>query len=197
MKNLRKKLFIILTLLMGVGFIFSSKVYADEEKYITLTYHEQINGEDLNDLNVTGMPPVQTFKEGVSFTHIIVPSSPNYTFNYWMYVKDGQPTRLKVGDQFFEDADFYAVWTPTLRGIYYELNGGVNHRDNPNHFYGSEPITLKEPTRVGYDFFGWFDDEEFSGTAITTLGSGDKSVTLFARWEIKVYDVVFLNEIMN
>ena len=67
--------------------------------------------------------------------------------------------------------------------ISYELNGGENHEQNKNIIYGSEvPFTLEVPTREGYNFAGWYLEEEFEHK-VTELDSSMKSeVLLFAKW---------------
>ncbi|MGI6010016.1 MAG: lectin like domain-containing protein [Ruminococcus sp.] len=68
--------------------------------------------------------------------------------------------------------------------ITYVLNGGTNHRDNPDRFKeNQETIRLKDPARSGYRFMGWYLDEEFREEC-TEIASGTmEDITLYAKWK--------------
>ena len=72
---------------------------------------------------------------------------------------------------------FTAQWSePVEYGITYNLDGGVNHDDNPaTYTVLSGQITLKEPTKAGYTFEGWSE-----GNTIPAGSTGDKTFT--AQW---------------
>ena len=61
--------------------------------------------------------------------------------------------------------------------ITYHLNGGTNNKDNPSSYY--EKFTLKNPSRKGYEFRGWYYDSNYK-TKVTVINSGNK--TLYAKW---------------
>ena len=62
--------------------------------------------------------------------------------------------------------------------VKYNLNGGTNNKSNPTSYYGKK-ITLKNPTRKGYSFAGWYSDSKYK-TKVTSFSSGDK--VLYAKW---------------
>lgn len=62
--------------------------------------------------------------------------------------------------------------------ITYKLNGGKNNRNNPSTYYGKK-IALKNPTRKGYIFSGWYSDSKFK-KKVTSFSSGNK--TVYAKW---------------
>ena len=69
--------------------------------------------------------------------------------------------------------------------ITYEENGGDDLAD-ASYTYGTGVLALPTPTRVGYDFAGWYTDSEFSGEAITSISeteTGDK--VFYAMWTAK------------
>ena len=84
------------------------------------------------------------------------------------------------------DRTFYAKWTADSYKITYNLNGGKsNHPDNPvSYTIEDTPITLAPPTgATGYSFDGWYDNDAYSGNAITEIpanSTGDK--TFYAKW---------------
>lgn len=67
--------------------------------------------------------------------------------------------------------------------ITYELNGGTNHADNPAKYTEGQALELKDPSREGYSFKGWYTDSEFKNafTGITSETKGN--LTLYAKWE--------------
>ncbi|MCM1568095.1 MAG: InlB B-repeat-containing protein [Roseburia sp.] len=76
--------------------------------------------------------------------------------------------------------------------ITYKLNGGKNSSKNPSTYTkSSATITLKNPTRTGYTFKGWYSDKNFKNkvTKISKGSTGNK--TLYAKWAANKYTVVF------
>ena len=72
--------------------------------------------------------------------------------------------------------------------ITYVLNGGTNHAENPNSYYKKATITLKNPSKTGYTFGGWYSDAKFK-KKVTTVSGGDK--TVYAKWTVNKYSVAF------
>ena len=75
--------------------------------------------------------------------------------------------------------------------IIYELNGGTNSPYNPNLFLEYLTVNLKNPTRDGYCFDGWYETADFSSKMIGGWDIGEKrtDVTLYAKW-VKLNDVI-------
>ena len=76
--------------------------------------------------------------------------------------------------------------------ITYCLNGGINNSNNPESYTKyNKTIILRNPTRVGYTFEGWYSDENYNAkiTEIKTGSIGD--VTLYAKWTVNKYNIVF------
>lgn len=67
--------------------------------------------------------------------------------------------------------------------ISYVLNKGTNNKSNPAS-YTTKDVTLKNPTRKGYTFKGWYTTKDFkSNSKITTIkASNKKNITVYARW---------------
>lgn len=63
---------------------------------------------------------------------------------------------------------------------------GKNHASNPKTYTIESQIKLKNPTRSGYHFVGWYKDSKYK-TKISTIKKGSKgSLTLYARWTPQV-----------
>ena len=82
----------------------------------------------------------------------------------------------------------------TQYSITYELNGGVNHNNNPEEFnIESENITLNEPTKKGYTFLGWssIDFDGFKNVIEIPRGStNNRKYT--ANWSINTYTIDYV-----
>lgn len=62
--------------------------------------------------------------------------------------------------------------------ITYNLNGGSNHKANPKAYY-NQTVTLKNPTRKGYLFAGWYSDRTYKNR-VRSFSGGNQNV--YARW---------------
>ena len=107
-----------------------------------------------------------------------------YTFDGW-YADSTFKTPVKeLTKDRRDDITLYAKWLTNNYKITYHLNGGVNNSDNPKTFNFDTLVTLKEPTREGFVFVGWFDKltyaSEIKGFAQTSYYSRD--FDLYAHW---------------
>lgn len=87
---------------------------------------------------------------------------------------------------------FYAKWLTAML-ITYHLNGGTNPKDAPITFtVESKDVILPIPTRDGYTFFGWFDNNIFSGLKKDKIPTGtDKNQTFYAKWTPTIYKITY------
>jgi uncharacterized repeat protein (TIGR02543 family) len=78
----------------------------------------------------------------------------------------------------------YAQWTPVNYIITYNTNGGANNPANPGTYNVQTPtITLANPTLTGFTFGGWYDNEAFTGSAVTSIPMGSTGTkTFYAKW---------------
>lgn len=86
-----------------------------------------------------------------------------------------------------EDMLYDTKYNFTYGDIYtigYDLDGGTLPSDAPILYkYNLKDITLPIPTKEGYDFGGWYESEDFSGDAITSISVGTiGSKTYYAKW---------------
>lgn len=80
--------------------------------------------------------------------------------------------------------------------IYYvtlDTNGGTITGENiPTYKYSDNPVLLPEVVRTGYTFDGWYDNKDFTGSAISAIPAravGD--VSYYAKWVPNTYTVKF------
>ena len=63
------------------------------------------------------------------------------------------------------------------------LNGGVNHKGNPESFReNDDTIVLKEPSRKGYQFQGWYLDKKFKSPCDEIASGTKEDITVYAKW---------------
>ena len=115
------------------------------------------------------------------------PTRKGYIFEGWYENADketgGIISSIPLGSS--GNKTFYAKWTPTTYQITYELDGGVNFVDAPSTYTIESPtISLQVPTRNGYIFEGWFENEDKeTGGIISSIPLGSSGAkTLYAKW---------------
>lgn len=117
------------------------------------------------------------------------PSKSGYNFKGWRLDDSRQAITLNELRELIKDADvtLYAIWQQVY-AINYELNGGMFDNEEVRDTWISDtPLSLADPIRQGYDFCGWFDNEDFLGETITTIEIApfDSEIYLYAKWKPK------------
>ncbi len=107
-----------------------------------------------------------------------------YTFGGW-YADSTFKTPVKeLTPERHDDITLYAKWITNNYKITYHLNGGENNPDNPATFNFDTITTLKEPTRDGFIFVGWFDKLTYANE-IKSFPQTDyysRDFDLYAHW---------------
>ena len=106
------------------------------------------------------------------------PTKTGYTFGGWTLDNVDYDFDTPVT----KDITLVAKWTPVKYHIYYELDGGTNHADNPSEYTIEDRVIFKDPTKTNYTFDGWYTTAEKT-TTITEIpvgSTGDK--TIYAKW---------------
>ncbi|MDR3130699.1 MAG: InlB B-repeat-containing protein, partial [Treponema sp.] len=117
-----------------------------------------------------------------------------YIFQGWYGAAEGG-TKYDWPLEVSGDLTLYAQWTLASYTITYNLNGGSNVGGNPvayTYTIESNGIILASPAKSGAVFGGWYENEKFSGSAVTSIpkGSvGDK--TFWAKWTPITYAVSY------
>ncbi|MBE5763247.1 MAG: hypothetical protein E7338_03410 [Clostridiales bacterium] len=93
-------------------------------------------------------------------------------------------------DRVWSSLTLYAKWDVTGYKITYELGGGTNNKDNPAVYNFSDGLTLKDPTKLGYEFLGWYLDDEFL-TAFNFETLYEDDITVYAKWQIITYNITY------
>lgn len=111
-----------------------------------------------------------------------------YTFAGWKTKAKGKGKSYKNKQKIklTKNITLYAQWKLTKYKITYKLNGGKNAKKNPTAYtYKTSTIKLKNPTRKGYVFKGWYLDKKFK-KKVTVINKGSRgNKTLYAKWKKK------------
>lgn len=143
-----------------------------------ITYH--LNGGENSNSNRT------FYKSGYLYNSIYDPKSRSgYRFTSWYFDED-LTQKLESGylpSTMTGDLDLYAGWTPIVYRITYQLNGGTNAADQiTSYTIETDTFLLREPTRAGYRFGGWYTDSACT-KPITEIAKGSFGTrTLYAKW---------------
>ena len=114
---------------------------------------------------------------------------PGFGFEGWYTDSEFlTPWNVKY-DRVWKSRTLYAKWYSTGYILTYELNGGTNHPKNPAIYKFEDGLSLQDPTRLGYDFLGWYLDAEFT-EEFDKEKLYDDNLTIYAKWsDPKVYTI--------
>ena len=94
------------------------------------------------------------------------------------------------------DVKVYAKWTADANTVEYHLNGSTaapvtNHADNPLTIDTDVVVTLKDPSRDGYTFAGWFKDAGFTQALTDNKLTGAAVMDVYAKWTVIEYAITY------
>ena len=120
-----------------------------------------------------------------------------YTWKGWYENEDGEGTALSANKEYTKSINanttIYAVYTINTYNITYNLNGGTNPDGIATQYQvTTATITLPTPTRTGYTFAGWYDNDELTGNKVTQIAKGsygDKEY--WAKWTANTYTITW------
>lgn len=120
---------------------------------------------------------------------LLDPSRFAYTFSGWYRTASFSNKVTQITKGSYEDLTLYAKWTPVSYSITYNLNGGTNASSNPSTYTIESAFTFASPSKTGYTFLGWFDE---NGNQITNINAGTTgALKLTANWnDGDTYNVV-------
>lgn len=161
--------------------------YGNREYVATWKPNEYTINYDANGGTISSSTQTVAYDSDVEY---LIPERTGYTFLGWY---DGD---VKVKNEKWirtSDISLVAKWEIVGYTIGYEMNGGTNHSDNPSNYQvDTDTITLKNPSRTGYNFIGWTYEGQTTPIKDVTIekGSvGDKTFT--ANWEAITTTVKF------
>nr|MBQ8244702.1 InlB B-repeat-containing protein [Oscillospiraceae bacterium] len=111
-----------------------------------------------------------------------------YGFKGWATDKDSTETPYKDTDtiRVTTDMSLYAVWEEGQYTITWNVDGTET---TSSCKYGTNIVLPATPTKTGYTFAGWLDEDGNKVTASTKMPAMD--LTLTASWNVNYYDVTW------
>lgn len=128
-----------------------------------------------------------TVNDGQSFS-LPTPQKDGYDFVEW---RDKDGNVVIFPQTITEDKTYYAVFAPTNYTVSYYLNGGICNEELQTSFTVDDKIILPTPQKSGADFLGWYQNSDYSGTAVEKLTCKFSNVTLYAYWSDKTYTIIY------
>ena len=117
-----------------------------------------------------------------------------YTFVGWFteYVGGTQAT---ASTKVTQSVIYIARWNAINYTITYNLDGGSLSAGAINTYTIDTSVTLPTPTKTGYDFLGWVENEGDTPNASMKINygcTGEKTFT--AKWQIKTFTITWQND---
>ncbi len=137
-------------------------------------------------------------RNGQTVSQPQTPVKNGYSFTRWYYLYGSGSTYVKTTCSFpmtiNEDKILYAEWKTVTYNIIYNLDGGsISGTYETSYSILSETIELKNPTRNGYKFLGWYTSSNFGeNSRISKIEKGSSSdIVLYAKWETIQYTITY------
>ena len=146
---------------------------------------------------VSGYTPVYSYVSGNQA--ITLPGEnditrPGYTFDGW-YENEGLTgnpcTEIPSGST--GPKTYYAKWTATTYTVTFDANGGtIKGGYVTNYTCGQSAVLPTDVEKSGYTFAGWYDNDQFTGKAVTAISNTDYGDKIYyAKWTANTYTVTF------
>ena len=208
--NLFKKISISITLVLSIfgliGCQESNQKYIDKIEEITITFETNGGSEIypivINQAWIDSIDPEAISDVTFEDLDYLLPTKDGFLFDGW-YLDEALENKLTIDNPIIEeylnvfetednikiDIKLYVKWKidDSIQNytVTYHLDGGTNHEDNIVSFTKSDPsFLLKEPTKDGYVFLGWYSDDTYSNSVASIDTSKEKNYDLYAKWEL-------------
>ena len=121
---------------------------------------------------------------------LIAPSRKGYAFDGWYFEEDFSGNKVeKIDCSLGKNLKVYAKWSVVRYSIEYDVNGGENAQNPTEYTVESDDILPNAPSRVGYEFEGWFDR---TNNVVEKIAKGSVgNISLKAKWRAIKYVISF------
>ena len=125
------------------------------------------------------------------------PANVGYYFGGWNTKSDGTGTVFNASTPVTGDITVYAIWlnNPTRTVTFNSHGADIRDADPPSKQVISPAVTVGElptpPAKRGYNFGGWFRNQEGTGDEFTTSTVVTEDITVYAKWNSYSYTVEF------
>lgn len=158
-------------------------------KPASYTIYFHTNGGNDNVHNTT---KIVTYKE--YYGVLPIPTRDRYEFVSWFTQTSGGTEITSMTQVEIAGAHtLYARWKGKTYNVNFYANGGYCSISNKSVVYYEKYGDLPVPTKIGYNFSGWYTDIS-SGYVVTkdTIVTTSQDQTLYARWTPVYYTVTFV-----
>ena len=138
------------------------------------------------------LPTQSAVQEGLSFSVAGTPVKFGYTFTGW---SDGTNSYLGgttyiVGSS---NITLTATWSADILNVTWNSNGGSAVSGTTTVTGGTISSAPTAPTKLGYNFAGWFEESGLSTEAIfpNYIHGRGTSFTLYAKWTAATYTITY------
>ncbi|MDL2292872.1 InlB B-repeat-containing protein [Acholeplasma sp. OttesenSCG-928-E16] len=108
------------------------------------------------------------------FTRTVAPDAVNQVDGYDLYTCSHDSSHTEKRNT--------VEWETLVHSVVLEFNGGALAEGFTEYIEGLE-TALPNPTRTGFVFYGWFDNEALSGSYVTKIGTTENTdLKFYARW---------------
>ena len=121
---------------------------------------------------------------------LIQPTKRGYDFEGWFSDSafENEVTEIPAGST--GAREFWAKWSPTEYTITYNLDNGTNNANNPTMYtIVDTPIVLEKPSKPGYTFNKWIDEN--GDTVVRIAKDAIGNIVLTAVWLIDSYSITY------
>lgn len=133
-----------------------------------------------------------------SFT-LPTPTKTGYTFTGWTGSNGTTPQKtVTINNGTRGNLSYTANWSANQYSITYNANGGTGAMDTDTATYNENYVAkANQFTRTGYEFAGWTENADGSGSNWTSwIGKPwkwtyTKNITLYAQWKAKTYTITY------
>ncbi|MDR3294153.1 MAG: InlB B-repeat-containing protein, partial [Clostridiales bacterium] len=130
-----------------------------------------------------GTPKIDsvTVRAGTEIDAPTVPTRTGYEFDGWFTISALSGSAVILLYSVNANTTFYAKWTP-LYSVSYVINGGTPSIDTAIVRAGTKIDAPTAPTRTGYEFDGWYLNDEFAGGAASFPCTVNADTVFYAKW---------------
>ncbi|MBR4406733.1 MAG: InlB B-repeat-containing protein [Clostridia bacterium] len=119
-----------------------------------------------------------------------------YSFGGWLYNGQSYNDQQSVLNLTTTEKEIVlkAIWNPITYFITYNLDNGINSSENPEEYIIEDnKIILKNASKLGYTFKGWYINEDKSGNALTEINPEIcENINLYASYSVIYYDINYI-----
>ena len=133
------------------------------------------------------VPEIQNVPYGSKVTSPTPPTKADYDLEGWLL----NGSKYNFSTQVTKNIDLIASWIPHPYSITYNIYEGTCASCPASYTIESPLITLPAPTKTGYEFKGWFNDQSFSIAASTIPAGSTGDKTFYAKWDIITYNITY------